>query len=154
MKRLLLLLIAALVVTSIAAQTRAHAAALPRIQAAEQCSPDCTRDLSEPPQRVRPSPAATPTVWMAVLVCMTVTALGLLVAAARFGKYRRSSEAREAQMVQEWAIGAALARKRMESGRQTAAHSRPEPKVATAKHSPIVPRTADCYWTYRARQLG
>lgn len=154
MKRLLLLLIAALVVTSIGAQTRARAAALPRIQAAEQCAPDCTRDLSEPPQRVRPSPAATPMGWMAVLVCMTMIALGLLVAAARVGKYKRSSAAREAQMVQEWAIGAALARKRMESSAQTAMHSRPEPKVATAKRPPIVPRTADCYWTYQARQLG
>src|SRR5215469_15742429 len=45
MKRLLLLLIAALVVTANPAQTRAQGAALPHIQA------------------MQPSPAATPTAW-------------------------------------------------------------------------------------------
>jgi|SRR5215469_14068760 len=151
MRRLLLLLLAALVITTIAAQTRAHAATLPGIHAAEQCPPHCTADLSEPPQRARPPPAATP-MQLAVLVCMTMTTLGLLVVAARVHKYRRSSAAREAQLVQEWAIGAALARKQTGSSAHTAVHSRPEPKAATAKRPPIVPRTADCYWTYQARQ--
>ena len=136
MKRLLLLLIAALVVTANPAQTRAQGAALPHIQA------------------MQPSPAATPTAWMAVLVCMTVIALGVLVAAARLSKYRRSSAAREAEIVQEWAVGAAVARKRMACSPQAAVHSRPEPKVNTAKRPTSVPRTADCYWTYQSRQPG
>ena len=162
MKRPLLLLIAALVVTTITAQTRAHAEAPPGIQAGEQCTPDCTPDLdaarvSEPARRGQLPPATTPTVWLAVLLCVVVTTLGFVVAAGRVRKYSHSSAVREAQMLQEWAIGAAQARKRMESSAQSAVHSRPEPKVATAKRSPIAPialATADCYWTYQARQLG
>lgn len=160
MKRLLVALLAAFVVTAIAPHTRAHAAALPSLQAAGQCTANCTPDLyaagaSEPGQRVQPPPAQKLTVWLAVLLSMSVTTLGILVLTARVRKQKLLSAAREAQMLQEWAIPAALARKRLDGAAPTVVPSKPEPTVVTEKRSPkaaIAAQSADCYWAYQARQ--
>lgn len=165
MKRLLLLVMAASVVSTVTVQNTAHATALPPAQGAVQCAPRCATDsyavgvsASEPQPPLHATPAERSTfslafflvhddggAWRCSLVCSSPRATAL-------------EHSSRSTSLQEWAIQAAFARKRKHGGgTQPAAHSQREPKAITSKRSanaPVASRTSDCYWSYQARQLG
>ena len=93
-----------------------------------------------------------------LLACVLLVMASLVIMASRVRTQSRSRAAREAQMLREWAVQAAVLRNPMDGGAQTMMHLQPAPEEATGKRSPvpqdaqITPQTADSYWTYQARQ--
>jgi hypothetical protein len=164
MKRVLMLLLAASMASAtVTAETLSHTEAPPHTQAAGQCASDCDPGMNSPADfesssHLRGSmPAARATMLLMILVCVSLIMASLVIMASRVRTQSRSRAAREAQMLQEWAVQAAVLRKPMDGGAQTMTHWRPV-KEATGKRSPvprdaqITPQTADSYWTYQARQ--
>ena len=165
MKRLLILLIAASMVGTVAAQTLPHTEAFPRTQAAVACAPDCSPGLYLPTgfesgSHLRASaPAARRWMFPLVLACAVLSQASLMILVFRARRYSRSRASREAQMLRELAIQAAVLVKPARRGAQPTARVRPELKDARTQHSSVPPAaqvaagTADCYWAYQARQL-
>src|ERR1700742_1743994 len=110
MKRLFVLLFAASL-AAIAIQVPAHAERSTQAQTAEPCAADCDAEEGAPgnseAHRGKVSPAGRPAMFMASVVCVSVTALSVVVLMARVRKQKLLAEARETRMAQEWAVQAA-----------------------------------------------
>jgi len=160
MKRLLVLLVAASI-AAIAVPACAHAQAPQGTQATVRCVSDCGPDVnatvgSENRMSLRTPPAARPAMFMAVIFSTIFTLISAAILAGRLRRQRRSSEAREAEMLQELVLQAAVLRKQGGAGAPTAMPMRSAPKEDTVRRAAAAQTAAQTgdYWAYQSRRLG